>query len=73
VSEWEQIGERLRDRAAYSQGVKDTEERIIKLLEEMPWQVYSAVAIDGNPIESVVTPKVLIREDAIAIIKGDNR
>jgi hypothetical protein len=48
-------------------------ERIAKLLEEMPWQVYSAVALDGKLIESVVTPKSLIREDVIAIIKGENK
>lgn len=48
-------------------------ERIIKLLEEMPWQIYSGVGIDGKPIESVWTPKVLIREDAIALIKGENK
>ena len=45
--------------------------RIIKLLEEMPWQIYSGVGIDGKPIESVWTPKVLIREDVIALIKGE--
>lgn len=48
-------------------------ERIIKLLEEMPWQIYSGAGIDGKPIESVWTPKVLIREDAIALIKGENK
>ena len=46
-------------------------ERIIKLLQEMPWQIYSGVGIDGKPIESVWTPKVLIREDVIALINGD--
>lgn len=54
-------------------GAKRAEERIIKLLEEMPWQIYSGVALDGKPIESVLTPKVLIREDAIALIKGENK
>lgn len=54
-------------------GVIEERERIIKLLEEMPWQIYSGVGIDGKPIESVWTPKVLIREDAIALIKGENK
>lgn len=62
---------------AYDSGLIDgrdkERERIIKLLEEMPWQIYVAVSIDGKPIESVKTPKTLLREDAIALIKGENK
>jgi Tfp pilus assembly pilus retraction ATPase PilT len=46
-------------------------ERIIKLLEEMPWQIYQAVALDGKILESVSMPKVLNRDDVLALIKGD--
>lgn len=46
-------------------------ERIIKLLEEMPWQIYQSVALDGKILESVSMPKVLNRDDVLALIKGD--
>lgn len=52
-------------------GAQDERERIIDLLEKMSWQVYVAVSTDGKPIESVKTPKTLIRDDVIALIKGD--
>lgn len=46
-------------------------ERIFKLLEEMPWQIYQAVALDGKILESVSMPKVFNRDDVLALIKGE--
>ena len=63
LSEWEQMGERLRDRAAYSQGVKDTEERIIKKLE-------SQLGAYGDTPD--VTPDFGLQV-AIALIKGEQK
>jgi hypothetical protein len=51
-------------------GVRQEQERIIKLLEEMPWQIYQGVAQDGKILE-LPTPKVLDREAVIALIKGE--
>ena len=48
-------------------------ERIAKLLEEMPWQIYQAVALDGKILESVSMPKVFNRDDVLALIKGENK
>ena len=56
----------------YEAGVVSERERIIKLLEEMPWQIYQGVAHDGR-ILNLPTPKVLERETAIALIKGENK
>lgn len=58
MSEWEQIGERLRDRVAYSQGIKDTEERIIKLIE--------AQEVEGWFDRG-------LKQHFIALIKGENK
>lgn len=54
-------------------GKTTEQERIIKLLEEMPWQIYQAVALDGKILESVSMPKVFNRDDVLALIKGENK
>lgn len=79
MSEWEQIGERLRDRVAYSQGVKDTEERIIKLLREKAKhlkQVSESIAMDDYMSdEDAAVPEngaFALNEFADALIKGEN-
>lgn len=45
---FEEIGKRLRDRAAYTQGVKDTEERIIKVLRDAGYPESTIALIKGE-------------------------
>lgn len=52
---------------------KRVKDRILALLEEMPYQVYSGVATGGKILDSITTPKVLLRDDVIALIKGENK
>ena len=52
-------------------GERLAENRIVKLIEEMPWQIYHAVANDGRIIDTVFTPKVLDRGTILTLIKVD--
>lgn len=68
------LAENMKDpEFAYEYGRSERELEIIKLLEEMPWQIYIAVSTEGAPLERIKTLKTLVRDDAIALIKGENK
>ena len=69
LNRWREAGKEIGRKL----GVIEERERIIKLLEEMPWQIYQAVALDGKILESVSMPKVFNRDDVLALIKGENK
>ena len=55
-----------------ARGRNEERERIIKLLEQMDWQIYWSVATDGTILETP-TPKVLDRQKTIELIKGETK
>jgi hypothetical protein len=51
---------------------RNTEQRIIKLLEEMPWDMLMKAGPNQTVIlDSATYEKILNRDDAIALIKGE--
>jgi hypothetical protein len=58
---------------AHLGGMRDEQLRIVKLIENMPWQTYYAVANDGNILDTVSMPKVLERDKVLALIKGEQK